>query len=151
MTLLPTIDTERLCLRPFSLDDIDEYHRVVHSSPQVMRFLPGGKPRTRDQTAAALRYFIQHGNLWGFSFVALTDKTSGRLMGHVGLHKLPDAVEIGYALGVDHWGKGYATETARAPALRLRACRTGTDHRARLCREHAVTSGHAALGDGLQR
>ena len=114
MSQLPIIYTNRLCLRPFTRDDVDAYHRVLHSSADVMRYLPGGKPRTREQTVVTLQYFIQHGDLWGFSFMALTDKDSGSLMGHVGLHKLSDAVEIGYALGVDYWGRGYATEAGRA-------------------------------------
>jgi RimJ/RimL family protein N-acetyltransferase len=114
MSQLPTIYTDRLCIRPFTLNDVDVYHRVLHSSADVMRYLPGGKPRTREQTMTTLQYFIQHGDLWGFSFLALTDKGSGSLLGHVGLHKLSDAVEIGYALGVDSWGRGYATEAGRA-------------------------------------
>ncbi|MCC6616326.1 MAG: GNAT family N-acetyltransferase [Anaerolineae bacterium] len=111
---LPTIHTDRLRIRPFTLDDVDDYHRVINSDADVMRYLPSGAPVPRERSAAILRYFIEHGQQWGFSFMAVADKTSATLMGHVGLHKLSDAVEIGYALGKAYWGGGYATEAARA-------------------------------------
>jgi len=111
---LPTIHTDRLLIRPFTLDDVDDYHRVINSDADVMRYLPSGMPLPRERSAATLRYFIDHGQQWGFTFMAVMDKTSGALMGHVGLHKLSDAVEIGYALGKVYWGGGYATEAARA-------------------------------------
>jgi RimJ/RimL family protein N-acetyltransferase len=110
----PTLHTARLLIRPFTLADIDEYHRVLHSDPVVMRYLPGGSPRTREQTEFTLRYFIEHGQTWGFSFEAVCHGQSGAFIGHVGLHRLHDAVEIGYAFGTAYWGHGYASEAARA-------------------------------------
>ena len=111
---LPTIHTDRLIIRAFTLDDVDDYHRVLNSDADVMRYLPGGAPLPRERSASILRYFIEHGQRWGFSFMAVTEKETGALMGHVGLHKLSDAVEVGYALGKAYWGGGYATEAARA-------------------------------------
>lgn len=110
----PTLATSRLLIRPLTRQDVDEYHRVVHNDPEVMRYLPGGVPRTREQTVGTLHYFIEHGELYGYSFEAVCDQVTGALMGHVGLHHLHDAVEVGYALGAAYWGKGYATEAARA-------------------------------------
>ncbi len=111
---LPTIQTYRLLIRPFTLDDVSAYHRVINDDPDVMRYLPGGVPVSPKHSAKTLHYFIEHGQRWGFSFMAVTHKVDGALMGHVGLHKLSDAVEVGYALGKAYWGMGYATESARA-------------------------------------
>ncbi|MDX2139307.1 MAG: GNAT family N-acetyltransferase [Chloroflexota bacterium] len=112
--LLPTIETARLRIRPFTLDDVDVYHAAIHSDADVMRYLPAGHPLPRIDTIRILNYFIDHGEQQGYSFEALTDKASGTLIGHVGLHYVVDAVEVGYALGKQHWGNGYATEAALA-------------------------------------
>jgi ribosomal-protein-alanine N-acetyltransferase len=112
--LLPIIDTERLRIRPFTLEDVDAYHVAIHSDADVMRYLPAGRALPRVDTIRILNYFIDHGEQRGYSFEALTDKASGVLMGHVGLHFVTDAVEVGYALGKAHWGKGYVTEAALA-------------------------------------
>lgn len=111
---LPTIHTRRLLIRPFTLDDVGVYHRVINDDPDVMRYLPDGVPVSPEHSARTLHYFIEHGQQWGFSFMAVTHKVDGALMGHVGLHKLSDAVEVGYALGKVYWGQGYATEAAQA-------------------------------------
>jgi RimJ/RimL family protein N-acetyltransferase len=110
----PTFATQRLFIRPLSLRDLTDYHRVLHSDPEVMRYLPGGVPRTREQSAGTLRYLVEHGEYYGYSFEAVCDIATGALMGHVGLHKLYGAVEVGYALGRAYWGQGYATEAAHA-------------------------------------
>jgi RimJ/RimL family protein N-acetyltransferase len=112
---LPIIETERLRLRAFTPDDLDAYHATIHSDPDVMRYLPAGVPLPRYRTAELIDYFIEHGNTRGYSFMAATDKATGALLGHIGLHHLHGgAVEVGYALGKAHWGGGYATEGARA-------------------------------------
>lgn len=114
MTPLPTLDTERLHLRPLTWDDVDDYHRVVHGDPEVMRYLRGGQSMPRNYTRNMVEYFSDHARTYGFTFLAVTDRVSGAFMGHCGLHQLSDAVEIGYALGKAYWGAGYATEAGRA-------------------------------------
>lgn len=114
MMPLPTLDTDRLRLRPLSWDDVDNYNRVVHSDPDVMRYLRGGQSMPRNYTRNMIEYFIDHAQTYGFTFLAVTDKANGVFMGHCGLHQLSDVVEIGYALGKAYWGAGYATEAARA-------------------------------------
>jgi ribosomal-protein-alanine N-acetyltransferase len=111
---LPTIETERLRIRPFTLEDVDAYHAAIHSDADVMRYLPAGRALPRVDTIRILNYFIDHGEQQGYSFEALMDKTTGALIGHVGLHFVTDSVEVGYALSKAHWGKGYATEAALA-------------------------------------
>jgi ribosomal-protein-alanine N-acetyltransferase len=114
MTPLPILDTDRLRIRPLTWSDVDDYNRVVHSDPDVMRYLRGGQAMPRNYTRNMIDYFIDHAHTYGFTFMAVTDKTSGAFMGHCGLHQLSDVVEVGYALGKAYWGAGYATEAARA-------------------------------------
>ena len=115
MKRLPIIETDRLKLRPFTPDDVEAYHSTIHNDAEVMRYLPAGAPLPRERTAELITYFTSHGQAWGFSFMAATDKATSTLLGHVGLHHLHGgAVEVGYALGKAYWGGGYATEGARA-------------------------------------
>jgi ribosomal-protein-alanine N-acetyltransferase len=52
----------------------------------------------------------------GFGFYPLVDKRSGALAGHAGLGHLEggEEVEVAYILDVPYWGRGLATEAARA-------------------------------------
>ena len=99
MMPLPTLDTDRLHMRPLTWGDVDDYHHVVHSDPDVMRYLRGGQPMPRNYTRNMIEYFIDHAQTYGFTFMAVTDRASGAFMGHCGLHQLSDVVEVGYALG----------------------------------------------------
>ncbi len=114
---METLETERLRLRPLTLDDIDAYYRCITSDADVMRYLPGGgKARMRSDSEWVITYFIQHAKLHGFGIWAAEEKSSGKLIGHAGLEYIPNAqeVEIAYTLARSVWGQGYATEAARS-------------------------------------
>lgn len=107
------IETARLVLRgwqPKDLDDLYEYAKSPLVGPPA-----GWQPHEgREVSAGILRDFIDKQEVW-----ACTLKTSGKPIGSVGLH--PDAKRantngrmLGYVLGAGHWGRGYATEMARA-------------------------------------
>jgi RimJ/RimL family protein N-acetyltransferase len=61
-------------------------------------------------------YFIDHQEQHGFSAWLVEEKASGAVIGHCGLvHILgQEEVELIYALGKNHWSKGYATDAAQA-------------------------------------
>lgn len=110
-----TIETERLIIRPFTFDDLDAYHRQVYSDADVTRYLPGGRPRSRQETEDVIAYFIDHEQRYGYSISAVLDKSTGELIGHCGLHRFDNGdVEIGYSFARACWGQGYASEAARA-------------------------------------
>jgi RimJ/RimL family protein N-acetyltransferase len=113
---MPTIETDRLRLRSFILDDLDDYHAQIYSDPDVTRFLPGGKPRPKDRTQAVLEFSIQHGWEHGFTLWALVRKVDSVFLGHCGLIYIHDTqvVELAYAIGKGFWGQGYTTEAAQA-------------------------------------
>jgi ribosomal-protein-alanine N-acetyltransferase len=113
-----TIETARLIIRPFTFDDLDAYHRQVYSDPDVTRYLPGGKPRSREATRDVIAYFIDHNDRYGFTMAAVLDRATGELIGHCGLHQFSSGdVELGYSFARARWGQGYATEAGHA-ALR---------------------------------
>ena len=114
---LPYVETERLILRPFVAADLDEWARCIFDDPEVMRYLPKRNISPREH---AERNFVAMNEEWGhfgYTWWAVTEKLTGRLMGHCGLSNngvYPGEIELTYALAKADWGKGIATEAARA-------------------------------------
>ncbi len=108
------IETARLRLRLFTLDDLDAYHTAIFSDPDVTRFLPGGAPRPRDGSERVIRRFLEHWQQHDFGIFAV--EYEGQVIGHCGLQYIPDTnhVELAYALAKSCWGKGLASEAAAA-------------------------------------
>ncbi len=75
---------------------------------------------TREQSDAIVNRISGHNNQWGWSFWATELRATGEFIGFVGLQvpreEVPayPCVEVGWRLARAHWGKGYATEGARA-------------------------------------
>jgi ribosomal-protein-alanine N-acetyltransferase len=107
------LTTERLHLRPFTAADQLAIH-AVYADPEVMRHVGHGAHKTIEETAAALRIYGEVLERRGFSFLAVTKREGGALVGDGGLHPLGDDVELGYTLARSAWGRGYATELGRA-------------------------------------
>jgi RimJ/RimL family protein N-acetyltransferase len=84
-----------------------------------MRYIGSGDAFADDveESRRRLERLIEHQELHGFSLWAVTDRESGAVMGDCGLvlyaHQGPE-IELGYRLAKPYWGKGYATEAARA-------------------------------------
>ena len=102
-----TVDTERLVLRPITMDDV-ELLLDLDSDPEVMRYLTGGRPSTRAEVEIVVAGSI------GYRWIA-HDRATGDFVGWFGLYPSPDGdLELGYRLRRDAWGRGLATEGSRA-------------------------------------
>jgi RimJ/RimL family protein N-acetyltransferase len=66
-----TIKTARLTIRPFELADLDAYHTQIYSDADVTRYLPGGRPRPREETEDVIAFFIKDREREGFSIDAV--------------------------------------------------------------------------------
>ena len=113
------LDTERLTLRAFTPDDVDDLV-ALDSDPAVMRYLNGGVPTPREVIEReVLPRFIassQRGDRYGVW--AAIERATGAFVGWFGFgpHEggAADEVSLGYRLRRAVWGRGYATEGARA-------------------------------------
>jgi len=110
------LETDRLTLRVFRPEDIEEF-APIEADPEVMRFYASG-PRSREWAERGVNYFISLQEQHGFSPWAVIQKSDSRFLGFCGL--IPQTVdgnaevEVGYKLAHAEWGKGLATEAARA-------------------------------------
>jgi RimJ/RimL family protein N-acetyltransferase len=114
---VPGLETERLRLRRIVEDDLERWHRIVLADPEVMRYLPSGVPVSRERARDVFRRFEEGWDCRGLAPWGMELISTRELIGHCGLRhvdELPDEVEVLYALGREHWGRGYATEGARA-------------------------------------
>lgn len=120
MVAIPTLETPRLRLRPYHLDDFDSY-AAMWADPAVTRFI-GGVPFSRE---AAWTRFLRQIGLWhhlGFGFFAIEHRETGAFAGEAGFHDLRRAVtpslegtmECGWALTAAMQGQGLAEEAMRA-------------------------------------
>ena len=135
------LETERLVIRPFELDDAAALHGVV-SQEEVIEYLP--------EDAMSMEE-VQHVISWltdcyekntpecilKFT-LAVISKEDEKLIGWCGLGPLefsPEEIEIFYGLSKDRWGKGIAIEAATTvlrygfETLRLDQIVTVTDPR----------------------
>ena len=109
------VETERLRLRMYKLEDADAQVRVM-ASPEFRTYLRMPQPPTRDMVLVGIGRILEHWHLRGHGQWALELKDEGRLFGYCGLRYLPDTreVELLYGADKDYWGRGLVTEAARA-------------------------------------
>lgn len=115
---IPDIETERLILRGPTEADLDDWVACIWADPEVMRYMPRMDDTPDVSAKAVLAGFTNAREQQQVGAWVITDKADGRFMGHCML-RYREALndhELGYALGKAFWGKGYATETARAVA-----------------------------------
>jgi RimJ/RimL family protein N-acetyltransferase len=110
------LTTERLLLRRWREEDLAPFRRI-NADPRVMEFMPG--VLTLEESDALVERFERHFDEHGFGLMAAELRESGEFVGFVGL-SLPEfdapfmpAVEIGWRLAAEYWGRGLATEAAR--------------------------------------
>lgn len=112
--LIPQVKTERLILRGFVESDFDAYAEMC-ADPEVMRYL-GGQPLPRSEAWRNMAMIVGHWYLRGYGFWAVEEQATGQTIGRIGCWQ-PEGwlgLEVGWTLHRPYWGRGYATEAARA-------------------------------------
>jgi putative acetyltransferase len=109
---MKTIETERLILRGWQLEDLDDLYEYA-KNPKVGP-MAGWEPHPNKEVSLnTLKSFIDNGDRW-----AIELKENGKVIGSLRIH--PDenrgkyfAKYINYDLSADNWGKGYMTEAVK--------------------------------------
>lgn len=111
------IQTRRLLLRQWEAKDREPFAHI-NADPRVMKFMPACL--TREQSDAMIDRIEVHFREHGFGLFATELVAEQRLIGYVGLfvprfqaHFTP-CFEIGWRLASEYWGRGLATEAAKA-------------------------------------
>jgi RimJ/RimL family protein N-acetyltransferase len=116
------LSTEHLILRTWKPSDIP-LMAAISSDPLVMEHFPAIQDIKATQTL--IDHINQHYEKIGYALYAVEIKDTHEFIGFVGLNHPPfeipnfqpkglPIVEIGWRLSSKHWGKGYATEAAKA-------------------------------------
>lgn len=109
------IETNRLILREYTLDDFDNLYEIV-SDPETMRHYP--KPFDEERTRDWIEWNLENYKNYGFGLWVVTLKETGEFIGDCGIsiqnidwELLP---EIGYHIHKKYWRRGFGSEAARA-------------------------------------
>ncbi|KHL18599.1 RimJ/RimL family protein N-acetyltransferase [Mumia flava] len=134
MTRPVSLTTDRLVLRPWQETDRAPF-AALNADGQVMEHFPA--PLTRAESDALVDRIVQRFAAQGFGLWAVEESATGTFLGFTGLNPVPEAVaaaavrdtgagvggeddptptEIGWRLARHAWGRGLASEAARAAA-----------------------------------
>ncbi len=113
------IKTDRLILRPWKEEDIEPFAQL-NGDPHVMKYFPSTLTKeVSDQMAKRMQNKIEERG-WGWWAVSVPEVAD--FIGFIGLNNVDQsfqvpftpAIEIGWRLASNYWGKGYASEGAAA-------------------------------------
>ena len=109
------IETKRLILRPFTIDDLSSLHSIF-SDAETMAYYPA--PFNVEQTKSWIKRNLERYQVDGFGLWGVVLKENNQLIGDCGLVNQTVAgkteVEIGYHINKNFWSKGFATEAAKS-------------------------------------
>jgi len=110
------IETERLLIRPFKMEDIEPSY-IMNLDAEVSRYTGDGGIVSKEEIERRIveNVFGDY-EKHGFGRLAVELKGKNKFIGFTGLKYLEDMdeVDLGYRFMKEYWGKGIATESAKA-------------------------------------
>lgn len=109
------LETERLILRPLTVDDAVEIHDYF-SDPAVYEHIPPNHSTSLEETREKLKKILKMGAESGYGSLAVIEKATGKIVGDCGIFpsSVDDSkIEIAYRFARPSWGKGFAVEAAQ--------------------------------------
>jgi RimJ/RimL family protein N-acetyltransferase len=115
VTDVPEIRTARLLMRGYRDEDYERFAAIL-GDPEVSKALGRDMPISPGDAWREMAMFTGHWQLKGFGHWVLEARDTGEIVGRAGLFHPPEwpDLEVGWTVAREHWGKGYATEAARA-------------------------------------
>lgn len=120
----PVIHTDRLTLRKFTFDDVDDMF-LIYTDEEVNRFLPWFPFKSEDETQNYLRenIFADYEKDIAYRYAVVLKETR-RVIGYVsinGIDPVKACGDLGYGLRKEFWNRGLITEASRAVLERLKS------------------------------
>ena len=144
------LETPRLTLRHLSPDDLSVMHAYL-GDPSTMVHYPA--PFSRNFVKEGIARNLERYAKYGYGLFGVELKATGELIGDCGLVWQDidgrEELEVGYHFSRDHWGRGYATEAAKA-CIEFAFERAGVDHVISLIRPENLASRRVAEKNGLR-
>jgi RimJ/RimL family protein N-acetyltransferase len=97
----------------FREEDFEQYAAIM-ADAEVTRYLGDGQPLARENAWRQMAMILGHWQLKGYGMWAVEESATRRLAGRIGFFN-PEGwpgFELGWTLGREFWGQGYATEGA---------------------------------------
>jgi ribosomal-protein-alanine N-acetyltransferase len=115
-SVFPLIETERLILRQLKLEDAEDFF-VCHSDPEAFRYSRHSEETSLQSATHTLNRLLKWYQDRFMLCWAIVLKENQRFIGRIQMQEWSDihhSAEVGYRLGTQYWGKGYATEALGA-------------------------------------
>jgi [ribosomal protein S5]-alanine N-acetyltransferase len=116
---MTNLQLDGFTMRSLQYSDLDDL-AGIWSDPEVTRFLPSqGVPISRENTEKTLQSFLDHWQQRGYGVWAIFETHRSQMVGYCGLRYLEslNEVEVLYGLNRAYWGRGIATQAAKAAVL----------------------------------
>lgn len=111
-----TLFTERLMLRKFTLEDVDQMYDNWASDPDVAKYMTWGAHQNKEETKQILTRWVESYNQDNYYHWGIVLKESNSLIGSISVVKIDEnnnTVEVGYCLSKRWWRQKIMSETLK--------------------------------------
>lgn len=107
------LESNRIFIREFTLADTKQIY-LLSREKSLQKWLPDQVYACEEEAKDVLNFLISNYKSHSLPFVmAVAEKVSNKVIGHVGLSSITQGLEIGYAIGEKYQGLGYGTEAVK--------------------------------------